>query len=95
MCWAEQNNKFLFPWTGESALALQILVISDDMHGCSNIVIDYSTIKISTSVARLLKPFVVDHFSEIARGNFGKLRLGEILQMAKTQIRIKWRNEEP
>jgi hypothetical protein len=26
-------------------------------------------------------PFVVDRFGKIARGHFGKLRLGEILQM--------------
>jgi hypothetical protein len=53
-----------------------------------------SNIVIGTPIVRLLKPFVVDHFTEIARWHFGKLRFGEILQKAQIERRINWRNEE-
>jgi hypothetical protein len=86
--------QFLFPRTGASLVALQILVIPDNLHECLNEIIDSSNIQITTSVATLLIPFVVHWFGKITWGHFGKLQFDEILQMAKTQIRIKWRNEE-
>jgi hypothetical protein len=81
--------QFSFPKTDASPLALQILVISDNLHECLNKIIDCSNIQTTTSVAKLLIPFVVDQFGEITRGHLGKLRLDEILQMAETQMRIK------
>jgi hypothetical protein len=71
--------QFFFLRTGASPLAFQILVISDNLHECPNKIIDSSNIQITTLVARLLIPFVVDRFGEMTRGHLGKLRLGEIL----------------
>jgi hypothetical protein len=55
------------------------LVIPDNLHECPNEIIDSSNIQITTSVARLLIPFVVHRFGEITRGHLSKLRFGEIL----------------
>jgi hypothetical protein len=71
--------QFFFPRTGASLVALQILVISDNLHECLNKIIDSSNIQITTLVARLLIPFVVDRFGEMTRRHLGKFRLGEIL----------------
>jgi hypothetical protein len=57
--------QFLFPRIGASPVALQILVVPDNLHECLNKVIDCSNIQITTSVARLLIPFVVHRFGEI------------------------------
>jgi hypothetical protein len=57
--------QFFFPRTGASPVALQILVIPDNLHECPNEIIDYSNIQITTSVARLLILFVVHRFGEI------------------------------
>jgi hypothetical protein len=57
--------QFLFPRTGASPVALQILVIPDNLHECPNKIIDYSNIQFTTSVARLLIPFVVHRFGKI------------------------------
>jgi hypothetical protein len=73
------KQQFLFPRTGASLLALQILVIADNLYECPNKIINCNNIQISTLVARLLKPFMVDRFGEIARGHLGKLQLGEML----------------
>jgi hypothetical protein len=51
--------------TGASLVALQILVIPNNMHECLNEIIDSSNIQITTLVARLLIPFVVHRFGEI------------------------------
>jgi hypothetical protein len=45
--------------TGVSPVALQILVVPDNLHECPNKTIDYSNIQIITLVARLLIPFDV------------------------------------
>jgi hypothetical protein len=42
------------------------LIVSDNLHERLDEIIHCSSVKISTSVARLLKPFVVDRFSEIS-----------------------------
>jgi hypothetical protein len=57
--------QFLFLRTSASPVALQILVISDNLHACPNKIIDSSSIQITTLVARLLIPFVVHRFGEI------------------------------
>jgi hypothetical protein len=66
-CYALGNTKlqFLFSRTGASPVALQILVIPDNLYECLNKIIDYSNIQITTLVARLLIPFVVYQFGEI------------------------------
>jgi hypothetical protein len=53
------------PRTGANPVTLQILVIPDNLHECPNEIIDSSNIQITTSVARLLIPFVVHRFGEI------------------------------
>jgi hypothetical protein len=45
--------------TGASLVALQILIIPDNLHEYPDKIINSSNVQITTSVAKLLIPFVV------------------------------------
>jgi hypothetical protein len=50
--------------TVASLVALQILVVPDNLYKCPNKIINNSNIQITTSVVRLLIPFAVHRFGK-------------------------------